>query len=102
MTSLSFLSYTQGRIVKMAFILKCFICDSLLTPNDNNKKTFTFHIEKLPGHPVMSGMKAGPPLDLPKGEDHLVYGSRSLFTFSFSASPAPVCSGILGSSMYSA
>lgn len=102
MTSLSFLSYTQGRIVKMAFILKCFICDSLLTPNDNNKETFTFHIEKLPGHPVMSGMKAGPPLDLPKGEDHLVYGSRSLFTFSFSASPAPVCSGILGSSMYSA
>lgn len=103
MTSLSFLSITQSRIVKMAFILKSFICHSLLTPNNNNKKTFTFHIEKLPGHPVMSGMKAGPPLGLPKlGGPFSVWFTEPLYLFIISASPAPVCSGTLGSSMYSA
>lgn len=51
------------------YFLKCFICYSLLTPNNNNKDTGTFHIEKLPGHPVMSGMKAGPHLDLPQRQD---------------------------------
>lgn len=53
----------------MAFILKCLIWYSLLTRNNKNKETLTFHMEKLPGHPVMSGMKAGSHLDLPQRQD---------------------------------